>query len=275
MSKNLAFIKMYSANNDFVIIDAREDAISLTKREILKITNRKTGIGCDQLLILKKSQITQTSVEIYNNDASRAESCGNGLCCVAKLLMDETDSKEVAINVSARIFHAEDAGRNTVKIGMGTATFNAGLTEKLRKIFGDNVEYANVGNPHVVFCETEANFKKLDIERLEKLGDSVSSHKLLPNGANVEFMYAENKKKIHLKIFERGVGITEACGSGACAAAVVAFKNGLCLPPVKVVMPGGFVFVEVSATKKGKSLESGSIALTATVNFAFAGWELE
>jgi diaminopimelate epimerase len=260
---------MYVAGNDFVIVDNRDGVVSLTEREILKITNRKTGIGCDQLLILKKSAVAKVAVEIYNNDASSAESCGNGLRCVANLLMDEMNLKEITISVGARVFHASSVGNNTVKIKMGTATFDANLTKKLRETFGNNVEYVNVGNPHVVFLE-EDNFKELNLEKVERLKQSEFFNKILPNGTNVEFMCVENKNRICLRILERGAGITEACGSGACAAEAVAVKNKLCSSPVKIVMPGGTVIVEIPPAADS-DFDVENITLTGEVNFAFEG----
>jgi diaminopimelate epimerase len=215
MSK-IIFHKMHGLGNDFVIIDRRISDVALTNQDIIKLTNRKTGIGCDQLIIIDHSELADCKMQIYNQDASLAEACGNATRCVAYLY------KTKSIETKVGILTTEVLSDDQVKVSMGKPTFHQPkignfLEENLIKIV-----YLSIGNPHLIFIVKD--LEKID---LIKIGTDANQDSYYTNGVNVSIVRVVNDHHIELRVFERGVGPTLSCGSAACASFVACSINNL------------------------------------------------
>jgi diaminopimelate epimerase len=228
--------KMDGLGNDFVIIDQRYQNYNLTKDQIIKICDRKF-IGCDQLIFIKKSDEKDAGLEFYNSDGSVSGACGNGTRCVADLLSKKNNDKEIILWTSSGALKSQILGDNLVeteigvpKINWNEIPLNQNLDTKNLKIKivnKNNIEHiggtsVNVGNPHVVFFVD--NIEDYD---LKKIGPEIENHKYFPEKCNVTLAQVINKKLIKVKVWERGAGLTKACGTAACATAVAANINEL------------------------------------------------
>ena len=226
--------KMDGLGNDFVIIDQRIKNIELSKEQMIKICDRNF-IGCDQLIIIKKNKELDASLEFYNSDGSTSGACGNGTRCVAYLLSKENNKKEITAWTSSAILKSNILKNNLVETQIGTPktkwneipisenknTKNLGI-----KIMDENNNEhiggtaINVGNPHVVFfVENINNFN------IKKIGPIIENDKLFPEKCNVTLAKVINDNLIKIKVWERGAGLTKACGTAACAAAVAGNIN--------------------------------------------------
>ena len=227
--------KMDGLGNDFVIIDQRIKNIELSKDQIIKICNRNF-IGCDQLIIIKKNSKLDAELEFYNSDGSPSGACGNGTRCVADFLSKENNQKEITVWTSSGILKSNILGNNLVETEIGIPKTNwneiplsKNLDTKnlnIKILSKNNTEHiggtaVNVGNPHIVF------FVK-DIENfdLKKIGPEIENHKLFPEKCNVTLAKVINKNLIKVKVWERGSGLTKACGTAACASAIAGNING-------------------------------------------------
>ena len=228
--------KMDGLGNDFVIIDQRYQNYNLTKDQIIKICDRKF-IGCDQLIFIKKSDEKDAGLEFYNSDGSVSGACGNGTRCAADLLSKENNDKEIILWTSSGALKSQILGDNLVeteigvpKINWNEIPLNQNLDTKNLKIKivnKNNIEHiggtsVNVGNPHVVFFVD--NIEDYD---LKKIGPEIENHKYFPEKCNVTLAQVINKKLIRVRVWERGAGLTKACGTAACATAVAGNINGL------------------------------------------------
>ena len=228
--------KMDGLGNDFVIIDQRENTINLSKDQIIKICDRNY-IGCDQLILIKKNRKIDAGLEFYNSDASVSGACGNGTRCVAALLAKENNKKEIILWTSGGILKSKILDDNLVEtdIGISKTKWNEiPLVEDLNtknlniKILNkDNKEHfggiaVNVGNPHVVFFVD--NIEDYD---LGKIGPEIENHKFFPEKCNVTLAKIINKNLIKVKVWERGAGLTKACGTAACATAMTGYISKL------------------------------------------------
>jgi diaminopimelate epimerase len=228
--------KMDGLGNDFVIIDQRYQNYNLTKDQIIKICDRKF-IGCDQLIFIKKSDEKDAGLEFYNSDGSVSGACGNGTRCAADLLSKENNDKEIILWTSSGALKSQILGDNLVeteigvpKINWNEIPLNQNLDTKNLKIKivnKNNIEHiggtsVNVGNPHVVFFVD--NIEDYD---LKKIGPEIENHKYFPEKCNVTLAQVINKKLIRVRVWERGAGLTKACGTAACATAVAANINEL------------------------------------------------
>ena len=250
MSK-IEFIKMHGLGNDFVIIDNRIKNIEISKEIISKISDRKIGAGCDQLITINQSinQNADARIEIFNSNGDRAEACGNGTRCVAKILFDESDKDEIKIKSDFGLLRAFKKNKKiSVNLGKFSLDWKKIPTSKNIdtlnvpiKIDGFNFGVAvNIGNPHVVFFGK--NIKNAD---LESIGPAIEKHKLFPDHINVELVEVVNNKKIIMRVWERGVGITLACGSGACAAVYAGMLKKLLDNDVQVQLEKGILEILV------------------------------
>ena len=228
--------KMDGLGNDFVIIDQRYQNYNLSKDQIIKICDRKF-IGCDQLIFIKKSDEKDAGLEFYNSDGSVSGACGNGTRCVADLLSKEKNDKEIILWTSSGALKSQILGDNLVETEIGVPKtnwneipLNQNLDTKnlnIKIINKNNIEHlggtsVNVGNPHVVFFVD--NIEDYD---LKKIGPEIENHKYFPEKCNVTLAKVINKKLIKVKVWERGAGLTKACGTAACATAVAANINEL------------------------------------------------
>jgi diaminopimelate epimerase len=228
--------KMDGLGNDFVIIDQRSKDYNLNKDQIVKICDRDF-IGCDQLILIQKNEKKDAGLEFYNSDGSISGACGNGTRCVADLLSKENNDKEIILWTSSGPLKSKILNNNLVETEIGVPRtnwdeipLNKDLDTKNLNIQingKNNAKYIggtsiNVGNPHIVFFLD--NIEDYD---LEKIGPEIENHKYFPEKCNVTLAKVINKNLIQVKVWERGAGLTKACGTAACATAVAGNINGL------------------------------------------------
>ena len=233
---NLSAYKMDGLGNDFVIIDQRDSTINLSKDQIIKICDRNY-IGCDQLILIKKNRKIDAGLEFYNSDGSVSGACGNGTRCVANLLSKENNKKEIILWTLGGILKSKILGDNLVETEIGvpksnwkeipliktldTRDLSIEILDKNDKIhYGGNA--INVGNPHVIFFVNK--IKNFD---LKKWGPEIENHVYFPEKCNVTLAEVISKNLIKVNVWERGAGLTKACGTAACATAVAGNINGL------------------------------------------------
>ncbi|HET7611364.1 MAG TPA: diaminopimelate epimerase [Rhodanobacteraceae bacterium] len=246
----LRFTKMHGLGNDFVVLDARTDALQLEAGHVRAMSDRHKGIGFDQLLVIERPQ-DRTCVAAYsicNADGSRAEQCGNGARCIGAWLHREgvlAPGTEARLESPAGIVTMRLADPATVAVDMGEPLFEparipfdapALATTYPLDVDGDRVEIAAVsmGNPHAL---TEVD----DVQdpRVDRLGPRITSHPRFPEGSNAGFVQIVDPQTIRLRVHERGAGWTRACGSGACAAVAALHQRGRVGNHVFVELPGG------------------------------------
>lgn len=231
---------MSGAGNDFVVFDAREATISLTSEQIKKISDRK-NIGCDQLIVMRNSAEADCLMEIYNSDGSVSSVCGNATRCVASLLK----KSEVKIKTAAGILKCWKNG-DLISVNMGKAKFTGDVA-----LQGFNFTCIDVGNPHAVTFIKE----KIPDEKFFDAAAKVVTDKFFPNQTNVEFAQILSDDLIEVRVFERGTGETLACGSGACAVAVVAIKNNLVKSKkITTRFKGGDIIIEWNGREDNDSI---------------------
>lgn len=245
------FRKMNGLGNDFVVLDARTRPIALDEARARAIADRATGIGCDQLIVLEPSKIADVRMRIWNNEGFEVESCGNASRCVADLLFAEKKMKRAIIDTLGGILVCEPGGGDgLVTVDMGVPRFgwkDIPLSEEFRDTRHIELQVGpieaplihspsvvNVGNPHCIFW-----VKSLDVVDLAKVGPMLEHHPLFPERANISLARVDTKDRIALKVWERGAGLTRACGTAACAAAVAAARINLTGRRVTVTLPGG------------------------------------
>jgi diaminopimelate epimerase len=231
------FIKMHGCGNDFIVIDARSQDIaallSYTKA-IQTLCDRRFGVGCDQLIIIAPSDMADAEMLIRNADGSESGMCGNAARCVADILLKETQKPKITLKVGARILEGwMDAGQVTIDMGPPLGLSEIEVVEDLPKAIT-----VDMGNPHAVFVVDDA--EKVN---LEDVGPKVEHHALFPNRTNVEFISKESGG-IRMRVWERGAGVTLACGSGACASMVAAVTKGIAPRRANIRMDGGILGME-------------------------------
>jgi diaminopimelate epimerase len=239
----LAFHKMHSLGNDFVIIDRRSGKLSLSGAQIRKIADRRHGVGCDQLLSLEPSQKADLFMRVHNPDGSEAEACGNGTRCVARLIMEQHMTNRARIETRADVL-AVTAGVQGYTVDMGRPRFGwdeiplaqAMDTLKLDLALGPlaGPVAVSMGNPHAVFLVDD-----VEAVPIEQLGPELEHHPLFPERANIGIAEVRDARTIRLRVWERGAGLTCACGSGACAALVATVRRGLTERSADLLLDGG------------------------------------
>lgn len=245
---------MHGLGNDFVIIDARKEPFELTKALAQRLADRKRGVGCDQLIVMEPAREGGDAfMRIWNPDGGEVEACGNATRCLGRILMEETGREDVRIESVAGPLIATAGGEGLVTVDMGEPRFDwqdIPLRESMdtRLInymavpgaaFGLNGPSAvNIGNPHCVFFVEDA-----EAQDVKALGPGIENHMLFPERTNVEFAEIQGPGKIRLRVWERGTGETEACGTGACAAAVCAMRQSLTDRTVDVELDGGILTI--------------------------------
>jgi diaminopimelate epimerase len=256
------FSKMHGLGNDFVVIDARADAIAMTPARAQAIADRHAGIGCDQLILIGASDRADVSMRIFNADGSEVEACGNATRCVPLFV-----GRDVWIETQAGLLDARAVdGGASVDMGaphlewdriplawaMDTLTMPVGWEDLPAPVA------VNVGNPHVIFfCDDLA---AVDVARL---GPLIEHDPLFPQRVNVNFAQVTGDNHIRLIVWERGAGLTRACGTGACGTAVAAIRRGLMRGPVTVSLPGGDLVIDWAS--------GGHIQMTGPATHVFDG----
>jgi len=227
--------KMDGLGNDFVIIDQRHDQFELTNDQVKKICNRNF-IGCDQLIFIKKNEKIDADMEFYNSDGSASSACGNGSRCVAYLLSKEMNKNKIILGTESGNLESKILGEKLVETKIGTAKTNWDEIPLIKKLNTINLNYkivdnnnkehfggttVNVGNPHIIFF-----INNIEDFNLEKIGPEIENDKLFPKKCNVTLAKIINENHIKVKVWERGAGLTKACGTAACATAYAAKING-------------------------------------------------
>ena len=250
---NFEAYKMDGLGNDFIIFDNRKKSISLTKDQIIKIADRN-NIGCDQVIFIDKDKNSSAFLKFYNSDGGEISACGNGSRCVAYLLIKEGKNKKISMRTKVGILEAELNNNNLISINMGPPSFEwnkiplvKSMDSKNLKIKIKNIEgkeliggfSLSVGNPHIIFfVEDISKFN------LREIGPRIENHDYFPQKCNVTLAYIKNKKHLRVKVWERGAGLTKACGTAACAAAVSGASLNLNERCVDVEFPDGLLNID-------------------------------
>jgi diaminopimelate epimerase len=269
------FIKMHGLLNHFVIVDARDDPWRPVEADIVRICDSKTGVGGDQLIIIEpptdsgRAASATAFMRILNIDGREAEACGNATRCVAWLLLEETSSDEVVIETLAGLIDCRRAGDRVVSCTMGKVDMSWQKIPLSRDVDTCHVEIdgplrdgvaLNIGNPHIVFFVDDVD--EVDIE---SIAPSIQKNQLFPNEVNVGLVQMISDNHLKSRVFERGAGLTTACGSGACVAVYAALLRGFTENrQVTVSMPAGDVTIYIS--------EDGVATMTGPVAYCFSGY---
>jgi len=250
--QKIEFIKMHGLGNDFVIIDRRTNNIDINKNIILKLSDRKTGAGCDQVITIDKniSLDHDACIQIFNPNGDSAEACGNGTRCVAKLLFEEKKTNNLKLRSLAGILSAQKINNNIISINLGRLSHHWEDIPLTREVDTLNVPIqlenftsgvaVNVGNPHIVFFG-----KNINLFDLNSFGPKIENHELFPDKTNVEIVEIVNRKVLKMRVWERGAGITLACGSGACAAVYASTLKDMTDNDVEVKLAKGSLRVKI------------------------------
>ena len=242
-------IKMDGLGNDFIIFDRRKKPISLTQNQIIKIS-RRNNVGCDQVIFINNDKKSDAFLEFYNSDGGEIDACGNGSRCVAYLLMKERKKEKISLRTKVGILHAEFNSENLVTINMGQPIFDWKKIPLVKKMDNKNLKIKisnddqkeiiggfslSIGNPHLIFF-----VKDLTKFNIENIGPKLENHIFFPEKCNITLACVQNRKHLKVKVWERGAGLTKACGTAACATGVagaiqnfnernvnVEFKNGI------------------------------------------------
>lgn len=263
IENGLPFLKMHGLGNDFVIIDARASEFHITAETARAIGHRNFGVGCDQLAVLTTSSEADVDVAFWNSDGSMAETCGNASRCIGRLIMEESGKGIVSLRTNRGILPVQDVDGNFLSVNMGQPQLywsDVPLAQDvdLTMLPIDGTPGAvGIGNPHCVFVVDD-----LEPIDLPKLGAFYEHHALFPERTNVEFIKILDSQNIRMRVWERGGMITLACGSGACAAVVVAHRKGLTEREVTVHLDGGPLMI---------SWRDDGVWMTGTTQLVFSG----
>ncbi len=255
---------MHGLGNDFVVIDSRRETLPLSPAQLVRIADRHRGVGFDQLIRLEPAETADARLVFVNADGSPAGACGNGTRCVARLLMDELGRDELLLDTSAGPLRAHRRPDGQVTVAMPAPRFDwrdipLAAACDTAEVPLDHEDLprpvaVSMGNPHAVFLVPD--LEALDVERL---GAALEHHPMFPDRANIGFAQVAGPSTIRLRVFERGAGLTLACGSGACAALVAAVRRGLVSSPATLILDGGSL--EIAWSGDGPVLMTGPTAL--------------
>ena len=252
------FTKMHGIGNDFIVLDHTKSPFQLSKEAIQSLSHRQLGIGFDQLLVVENTALEDVDFKyrIFNQDGGEIEQCGNGARCFYRFVQDKhlTDKLSIRVETKSGLIELTEDSEHMIEVNMGEPIFNPKLipflsdTEKNEYPISIDLPHQketismailSMGNPHAVITVKDTHQAPV-----ETLGPYLESHNLFPKRVNVGFMEIVTPHHIRLRVFERGVGETLACGTGACAAAVSGIKRHLLSSPVKVDMQGGSLSID-------------------------------
>jgi diaminopimelate epimerase len=256
----MKFAKMNGLGNEICVLDAREDHMPLTGEIVAALADPKKGIGFDQLMVLQppKNPLADVYSSIWNADGSVVAACGNGTRCVAWYLMRDTGQDHVVIETDAGLLGAARAGENAISVDMGEPGLDwqqIPMSERMDTLrielqvgpLDDPIMHGpgcvSMGNPHVVFFVQDA-----EVAPVKEVGPMIEHHPLFPQGVNVGFAEIVARDHIRLRVWERGAGLTKACGTGACAALVAAVRRRLTDRKARVQVDGGEMTIEWRAS---------------------------
>jgi diaminopimelate epimerase len=247
------FLKMNGLGNDFVVVEAKSAPFSPTAAQVRAIADRAAGIGCDQLIAIAPAEDADARVRFWNADGEEVGACGNGARCVGWLLMQSSGKDQAVIETAAGRLLAQRAGERLVSVDMGrpglewqeiplseplaTAELSVKLSD--HPALSTPPGCVSMGNPHVVFFVAD-----IDDAPVATAGPAIERHPLFPQGVNVGFAQVLGRNRIRLRVWERGAGLTKACGTGACAALVAAARRHLTDRAATVVVDGGELYIE-------------------------------
>ena len=243
-SNNLPFMKMHGLGNDFVVIDAREGVVALSKKIISGIADRHFGVGFDQLAVISKGEF-DAHLRFYNADGSESLACGNATRCIARYLMDETSKENLILTTMHGQIPAVDLGNGVTSVNMGKPGLEwnkVPLSENIPTLelpIEGSPTATGMGNPHCTFFVEDA--EKIN---LEEMGPKFENHPLFPERTNVQFASIIARDQIRMRVWERGAGVTLASGSSSCATAVAANRKGLTEKKVQIELDGGILSVD-------------------------------
>jgi diaminopimelate epimerase len=266
------FLKMNGLGNDFVVVEARSAPFAPTAEEVRAIADRASGIGCDQLISIEPAPDADARVRFWNADGEEVSACGNGTRCVGWLLMQSSGRDEAVIETKAGRLIATRAGERLVSVDMGEPRLDWAAiplaseqdTRELDLVLYEHADLmappgcVSMGNPHVVFFVPDA-----EQAPASEAGPAIETHPLFPEHVNVGFAQVVGRDRILLRVWERGAGLTKACGTGACAALVAASRRGLVDRAATLQLDGGELFIEWR--------DDGHVIMTGPAAVDFAG----
>ncbi|MGH7111335.1 MAG: diaminopimelate epimerase [Stellaceae bacterium] len=264
------FLKMHGLGNDFVVLDVRARPLALDAAAARALADRHTGIGCDQLVLIEppRDPAAHVFMRIRNADGGEVEACGNATRCVALLVARESGASQVRIDTLSGLVEAELQPEGTVAVDMGPVRTLWHEIPLARAMDTDHVDLAwgplaapvctNIGNPHATFFVADAEAVDLAV-----LGPRLEHHPLFPERANIGVATVADRRRIRLRVWERGAGLTRACGTGACAALVAACRRGLAERRGEVSLDGGVLDIFWR--------EDGHVVMTGPAAIAFSG----
>lgn len=276
-STSIPFIKMNGLGNDFVVIDSRATPIRLKEHEIARIGDRATGIGFDQMITLEGSPAgADVFMRIDNADGGEVSACGNATRCIGWLLMQEKGKDKAVIETRAGLLYASDAGEpELVTVDMGTPKFRWNeipLAEPFHDTRAIELQIGpidapilhspsvvSMGNPHAIFWVDD-----VEAYDLERIGPLLENHPIFPERANISLAHVVDRETINLKVWERGVGLTRACGTAACAVGVAAARTKRTGRLTRISLPGGVLTINWRA-------EDDHVMMTGPVETEFRG----
>ena len=271
----IPFRKMNGLGNDFVVLDARAQHLAITEISAKRIADRNTGIGCDQLIVLEKSSDFDVRMRIWNAEGGEVQSCGNASRCIADLLFDENGTSTATISTKGGLLIASKAGDKMVTVDQGIPKFawkDIPLSEPFADTRHIEMQYGpidhplihspsvvNVGNPHCIFWVDD-----LDIVDLGRAGPMLENHPLFPERANISFAKVVARDHIILRVWERGAGLTKACGTAACATMAAGHRIKIIDAKCKITLPGGDLHMAIRES-------DGHVMMTGPVAYEFDG----
>jgi diaminopimelate epimerase len=262
-TSNRSFIKMHGLRNHFVIVDARVRPYQPDHDEVIRICDGQIGIGADQLVVIEESENADAFMRLYNVDGREAQACGNATRCVAALLLKSTKASTITIETLAGLLHCQQVAAGLIRCDLGQVQplQNADKAASIRAGPLKGGFAVDLGNPHLVFFVEDP-----DGIQLAQLAPGVQQNRYFPESVNVGIAGMVSPTELTLRVYERGAGLTMACGSGACAAVFAAQEQALLRPNAtcSVHMPGGSVTVDITADKRA--------ILTGPIAYCFEGF---
>ena len=248
------FLKMNGLGNDFVVVEARSAPFEPSSAEVRAIADRASGVGCDQLIMIGDSDAADAFVRFWNADGVEVDACGNGSRCAALLLMQASGRDDATFETRAGLLTALKAGDGKISVDMGVPGLRwdqiplaeemdtRGIELQVGPIDNPHLHTpgcVSMGNPHVVFFVPDA-----EAAPVREAGSLIELHPLFPEGVNVGFAQIKARDRIRLRVWERGAGLTKACGTGACAALVAASRRGFVDRKATLELDGGELLIE-------------------------------
>jgi diaminopimelate epimerase len=270
---HISFRKMNGLGNDFVVLDGRARKLKLTEDQARAIADRKTGVGADQIIMMENSGVADVKMRIWNAEGGEVESCGNASRCIADIVMTERNADTATIDTKGGFLIGNRAGHLMVRIDQGKPHFEwdkIPLSEKFQDTRHIELQVGpidaplihspsvvNVGNPHCIFW-----VKDLNVVDLGKVGPMIENHLLFPERTNVELAKVVARDHVIIKVWERGAGLTKACGTAACAVMAAGYRLKMIDANCKITLPGGDLHMAVNP-------QNGHVIMTGPLEYEY------